>query len=69
VLELDLQEGDLVILCSDGLNSMLTDAEIEGVLTRSGSLEEMANELIVAANENGGNDNVTVVLLQAELAA
>jgi protein phosphatase len=48
---------------------MLTDAEIEGVLTRSGSLEEMANELIVAANENGGNDNVTVVLLQAELAA
>jgi protein phosphatase len=69
VLELELLEGDVVILCSDGLNSMLTDAEIEGVLNRSGSLEEMANELIVAANENGGNDNVTVVLLKAEIAA
>lgn len=68
VLELQLQDGDLVLLCSDGLNSMLSDEEIESVLAKGGSLEDLATQLVVAANERGGNDNVTVLLLQAEQA-
>ncbi len=66
IAEIALQEGDLVLLCSDGLNSMLPDPEIEGILLRGGTLEEMARNLVIAANEQGGNDNITVVLLKAE---
>ena len=57
--------GDLYLLCSDGLNSMLTDEEISTLLASDGSLEERAMKLIDAANDHGGNDNVTVVLLEA----
>ncbi|MCK5378420.1 MAG: Stp1/IreP family PP2C-type Ser/Thr phosphatase [Acidobacteria bacterium] len=66
VVELEMQDGDLVLLCSDGLNSMLQDSEIERFLSRGGDLEEMARDLVVAANEQGGNDNITVVLLKAQ---
>lgn len=64
--ELEMQHGDLVLLCSDGLNSMLPDSQIEGILNRGRTLEETARNLVVAANEHGGNDNITVVLLKAE---
>ncbi len=69
IFEMGLQGGDLVLLCSDGLNSMLPDTEIEGILNRGGMLEDMAKNLVVNANEKGGNDNITVVLLKAESAA
>ena len=66
VAEITMQDGDLVLLCSDGLNSMLSDPEIEGILLRGETLEETAQNLVIAANEHGGNDNITVVLLKAE---
>lgn len=69
LLETELVEGDLYLLCSDGLNSMLTDDEIGDVLRDGGSLEESANRLIAGANERGGNDNISVVLLRPHLAA
>ena len=56
-----LTEGDLVLLCSDGLNSMLTDEEIRGVLL-SHPLEEVCQALIDAANNQGGHDNTTVAV-------
>ena len=65
LLETELMNGDLYLLCSDGLNSMLTDEEIRTLLASDGSLEEMAMKLIETANDHGGNDNVTVVLLEA----
>lgn len=65
ILELEIEDGDLLLLCSDGLNSMLADSQIEAILLQGGSLQEMGARLIVAANEQGGNDNITVVLLQA----
>ncbi|MCZ6727900.1 MAG: Stp1/IreP family PP2C-type Ser/Thr phosphatase [Acidobacteria bacterium] len=58
-----LQSGDLLILCSDGLTTMLTDDEIAAVLIEGGSIDEMSERLINAANEHGGADNTTVVLL------
>jgi protein phosphatase len=58
-----LQPGDLLILCSDGLTTMLTDDEIADVLTEGGSIDEMSQRLIDAANDRGGADNITVVLL------
>lgn len=65
LIETALADGDLYMLCSDGLNSMLTDDEILSILEGEASLEELTQRLIVAANRQGGNDNVTVVLLRA----
>ncbi len=64
VLEDEIDEGDVYMLCSDGLNSMLTDAEIAAVLETGGSLDETCNRLISEANERGGNDNISVVLMR-----
>jgi len=66
-LETVIEHGDLYLLCSDGLNSMLTDAEIAELMRQGGSLEQIGRRLIVAANERGGNDNITVVLLRAHI--
>ncbi len=65
LLELELRPGDLVLLCSDGLNTMLRDEEIAEILAEGGELEETAQALVIAANQHGGNDNVTVVLVRA----
>jgi serine/threonine protein phosphatase PrpC len=65
VLEHDLKPGDVVLLCSDGLHGMIGDPEIARILKSSpGSLEEASARLVDAANEAGGRDNVTVVLLR-----
>ena len=65
VIEHDLQPGDLVLLCSDGLHGMVNDHEIGKILLASpDSLQEASARLVEAANEAGGRDNVTVVLLR-----
>jgi protein phosphatase len=64
ILETDFEVNDIYLLCSDGLNSMLTDSEIANLMQEGGSLESIAERLIVRANAQGGNDNVTVVLIQ-----
>jgi protein phosphatase len=64
VREEQLEEGDLYLLCSDGLHGMLTDDEILKVILESnGELEKGVQDLIKAANDNGGKDNVTALLL------
>ena len=69
-IELDVVEhrfapGDVALLCSDGLHAMLNDAEIQRVLAPlPATLEQAAGLLIDAANEAGGKDNVSVVLLR-----
>ncbi len=60
-----LSEGDVLLLCSDGLTNMLRDEEIDRVLSRHrDDLEAAAGELIRRANEAGGRDNVSVVLVE-----
>ncbi|HVS29293.1 MAG TPA: Stp1/IreP family PP2C-type Ser/Thr phosphatase, partial [Solirubrobacteraceae bacterium] len=61
---LSVQDGDLYLLCSDGLTTMIAEAEIARILLESDSLELAARRLIDAANERGGRDNVTVVLFR-----
>jgi len=60
----ELADRDWVLLCSDGLYGPAGDAAIALLLSASASLEEAANNLIVAANQAGGPDNITVVLLE-----
>lgn len=64
VREEPTRPGDVVLLCSDGLNTMLEDGEIEDVLHRESDLSKAANELVLEANRRGGVDNVTVILLR-----
>jgi protein phosphatase len=61
-----LQDGALVLLCSDGLHGVLELSEMEQILERgrAGQLEESCTELIAAAKAAGGPDNVTVVLVR-----
>lgn len=56
--------GDAVLLCSDGLTGMLTDRMLRRILARDGELAERVAELIVSANERGGRDNITAVLVR-----
>jgi protein phosphatase len=61
----DVRPGDLYVLCSDGLNDMVEDEDIELTLNAMGSnLPLAANQLVQMANDNGGRDNVSVVLVR-----
>ncbi len=67
VFSLQAQDRDLYLLCSDGLTSMVADAEIERILTSArADLDDAAKKLIQAANHAGGEDNITVVLFELE---
>jgi protein phosphatase len=66
VQEHELVNGDIFLLCSDGLNDMVTDEEISLTLGKYGAnLSATAEELVRLANQGGGKDNVTVVLARA----
>ena len=58
------REGDLFLICSDGLTSMISDDEVGSILRSAGSLDEAADELVRAANQSGGKDNITVILFR-----
>ncbi|MBP3468590.1 MAG: Stp1/IreP family PP2C-type Ser/Thr phosphatase [Lachnospiraceae bacterium] len=60
----DLKEGDIILMCSDGLSNMLTDHEIAEIVNARGTLEEKADKLVAAANQNGGKDNIAVILIE-----
>jgi PPM family protein phosphatase len=64
-LERDVRPADMLLLCSDGLNTMLTDREIEETLLNSGNLPRAAHQLVAEANRRGGLDNITVILIAA----
>lgn len=61
--------GDIYLMCSDGLSDMIHDAAIACVMLGGGSLEQKARRLVVAANEAGGRDNISVLLAQAKQAS
>lgn len=61
--EIEVRDGDLYLLCSDGLNTMLSDQDIHDHLAADGALDEICHRLVDAANARGGLDNVTVLVL------
>lgn len=60
----DIQDGDVYLFCSDGLSGMIEDDAIASVLKSSPDLEQAVSQLVDAANQAGGTDNVTVLALQ-----
>lgn len=65
--EVGLEPGDYVLMCSDGLSNMLEDAELEEIICSDLSLEEKTEKLITVANDNGGRDNISVILIEPEI--
>lgn len=61
-----LEPGDRIVLCSDGLTDMLTDEEIAAILAGSATPADAADALVTAANDAGGIDNVSVVVVDVE---
>jgi serine/threonine protein phosphatase PrpC len=63
--ELTLADGDIILLCSDGLTNMLPDARILEIVTScEGDLDAACRQLTLRANEEGGRDNISVVLVR-----
>jgi serine/threonine protein phosphatase PrpC len=70
-VEVDVQSyqarsGDVFMVCSDGLTSMVPEARVTPILLGAASLEQAGRELIAAANDAGGRDNITVILFRLE---
>lgn len=60
----EVHAGDLFLLCSDGLNDMVEDDDIARILQQAGSIEQAADDLVRQANDNGGWDNISVILIK-----
>ena len=58
------KDGDIFLLCSDGLSGMVPDKQMEQIMQSQPDLDKACAQLIDAANANGGNDNVTCILAQ-----
>ena len=59
-----LEKGECLLLCSDGLTNMVSDADIKTILNHRSDLRSGAHELVRTANRNGGKDNIAVVLVE-----
>ncbi|MDV5113750.1 hypothetical protein R2Q93_00860 [Clostridium perfringens] len=57
-------EGDILILCSDGLHNKINEDNLEDLIGESNDIRDIGDKLIDLANELGGDDNITAVLVQ-----
>jgi len=62
-ISLELTDGDRVLICSDGLSGMVRETEISAIMRRETDTDAVARALIAAANAGGGEDNITVVVI------
>lgn len=62
----DIKEGDILLMCSDGLSDHLLPGEIESILNKIADTQMQAEALVEGAKEKGGHDNITVVVLKVE---
>jgi protein phosphatase len=63
---LDLQPGDVIVLCSDGLTNKVPDADLVGILQQETDPQRACERLVAEANRRGGEDNITVIVAQIE---
>jgi serine/threonine protein phosphatase PrpC len=63
----EVQKDDLLLICSDGMTDMISDSEIEAILaSRVATLDTLVQELVNAANDKGGRDNISVILVRLQ---
>ncbi|NLW70515.1 MAG: Stp1/IreP family PP2C-type Ser/Thr phosphatase [Eubacteriaceae bacterium] len=65
IYEEQLNPGDTILLCSDGLTDFVPDEDIERIVRSAGSVKRAAAALVNEANSNGGADNISVILFEA----
>ena len=65
--DVELNEGDVILMCSDGLSNMLEDEEIRMIACAQRDIIEKAEALVRAANNNGGKDNISLIIIEPEL--
>ncbi|MCR4669075.1 MAG: Stp1/IreP family PP2C-type Ser/Thr phosphatase [Clostridia bacterium] len=64
IFELELMDGDCVLLCTDGLYGEVKEEDIAGIFAKGGSMTDTCAELVDAANDGGGSDNITVICIK-----
>ena len=62
--EISLKDQDMILMCSDGLTNMINDIDIKKIVLGQSDIVEKAEKLVETANQNGGRDNITVVLVE-----
>lgn len=63
----ELKYGDVVLICSDGLSTMVNDREIEEIMNKYSDAEKTIEALIEKANKNGGKDNISAIIIRNEV--
>lgn len=64
--EVEYSKGDIIMMCTDGLSNMIDDSDIKAIVNDGNDLSEITNTLIDVANNNGGKDNISVVLIEPD---
>ena len=64
--EIEFSQGDRILMCSDGLTNMVEDKDIKEIIKGSSDIQDAVHKLIKAANDNGGKDNIAVVLVEPD---
>lgn len=64
MFSVDLKPKDLILMCSDGLSNMVEDSEILRIVKTSADIESAVEKLVKTANDNGGRDNITVMIIE-----
>jgi serine/threonine protein phosphatase PrpC len=64
IYEMEVRKGDRFLLCSDGLSGLIDDDRMLEVLAGSKDLNQIVVELIDAANSNGGDDNISTIVVE-----
>lgn len=64
ISRIKISKGDKIVLCTDGLSGELSEDEMESILARGENMTETCKLLVEAANENGGNDNITAICIE-----
>lgn len=59
-----IEDGDYLLLCSDGLSDKITEVQMKEILEDEDAIEEKAQKLIEMANQNGGEDNITLIIIE-----
>lgn len=62
--EVEIEDGDMILMCSDGLTNMVEDKEIRNIIMGQRDIVEKAEKLVNTANKNGGRDNISVIVIE-----
>lgn len=62
--EIEIEDNSRILMCTDGLTNMVTDKEIESVMSGNDDIMNKADKLVMMANQNGGKDNISVIIIE-----